>query len=238
MNISFYNASTALAAYQRHVESISHNIANVNTVGYKSQNLRFEDALYTQLNAQSTQALRGHGVVATTLVHDFTQGPLQTTHQALDFAIMGPGFFAKETSEGIVYSRSGSFNLGQTDQGTYLVDAYGNFILDTQFQRISISIDNQDQDIAQLKDRLGIFHFDHLQSLVKDNESNYRSMNEQAGVVNPNATTTLVQGALESSNLSLTDGMVALMEGQKAIQLNARVIQTADQLEEIINNLR
>jgi len=63
-------------------------------------------------------------------------------------------------------------------------------------------------------------------------------MNEQAGVVNPNATTTLVQGALESSNLSLTDGMVALMEGQKAIQLNARVIQTADQLEEIINNLR
>ena len=241
MNITFYNAFTALQAHQRHVEQISHNIANVNTPGFKTQNVRFEDVLYTQMNMNNPASmLRGHGVRVGTILSDFQQGPLRTTNQMLDFAIMGPGFFAKETSQGVVYTRQGAFNLGSVGDQTYLVDFEGNFVLDTQQQRIELnSTTLSTEDISFIKDRLGIFQFDNVQGLVKDNQTGFlESEASRQSYIDNNAPTTLVQGAIELSNMNLMDGMVALMEGQKAIQVNARVIQTADQLEEMINNLR
>lgn len=241
MNITFYNAYTALQAYQRNVEQISHNIANVNTPGFKTQNVRFEDVLYSQMNTNNPEnMLRGHGVKAGPMISDFQQGPLQTTNQILDFALMGTGFFAKETPEGVVYTRSGAFNLGTVDDQTFLVDSNGYFILDTEQQRIVMnSTEVNEDDISFIKDRIGIFQFDNVQGLVKANDTGYlESEASREAYIDANSKTTLVQGALELSNLSLVDGMVALMEGQKAIQLNARVIQTADQLEDIINNLR
>lgn len=241
MNITFYNAFTALQAHQRHVEQISHNIANVNTPGFKTQNVRFEDVLYTQMNMTNPGSLlRGHGVRVGAIQSDFQQGPLSTTNQMLDFALMGPGFFAKETPEGVVFTRQGAFNLGSVANQTFLVDSEGNFVLDTQQARIELnSTSLSNEDISLIKDRIGIFQFDHVQGLAKANLTGFfETESSRQAFIDVNAETTLVQGAIELSNMNLMDGMVALMKGQRAIQVNARVIQTADQLEEMINNLR
>lgn len=239
MNIAFFNASTALQAFQRKVENVSHNVANVNTPGFKSQHVRFESALYSQLDVNSeAQLMRGHGVVTTSTTSDFTQGAVQTTHQVLDFALMGPGFFAKETPDGLVYTRNGAFRLGESENQNYLVDVQGAFVLDEQLQRIAVNFDDPNLAIASIKDRLGIFQFDNVQNLAVSENNGFVAQVNNRRFIDNQGSTMLIQGALEMSNMNLTDGMVALINGQRSIQVNARVIQTADQLEEIINNLR
>lgn len=239
MNIAFFNASTALQAFQRKVENISHNVANVNTTAFKSQQLRFESAVLSQLDGNTAQPmLRGHGVVVASQATDFSQGAIETTNQALDFALMGPGFFAKETAEGLVYTRNGAFRLGESDGSTYLVDAQGAYILDEQLQRIEINFDEPNLAIASIKNRLGIFQFDNVQNLRVSQNNGFVAQDNNRRFVDNQNSTVLINGALEMSNMNLSDGMVALINGQRSIQVNARVIQTADQLEEIINNLR
>lgn len=241
MNISFYNAYTALKAHQRNLNQVSHNLANISTHGYKSGHGKFADLLYTQMDMNDPKNMvRGHGVKMDTVVTSFKQGGLDSTNQPLDFALLGSGFFAKQTSEGIVYTRQGSFRVGTVDQSSFLVDPSGNMILDRSFQPIEL-IRNQDGSIKTdtLTSQIGIFEFDRLHSLVKVNDTSFIPVDQaNEALASTSEQTTLVQGALEMSNVEMAEGMVALIEGQKAFQLNARVIQTADQLEDIINNLR
>src|SRR5579863_1099433 len=112
---SYASALSGLLANSTALEVVGDNLANINTQGFKSDDVLFEDAM----NAANASLQAGSGVSATLTNRNFTQGPIQTTNGPLDAAIQGGGFFVVQTPAGATqYTRDGSFSL----------DANGNLV--------------------------------------------------------------------------------------------------------------
>ena len=238
MNIAFYNAYTALQAYQQNLNSISNNIANVSTNGYKSTKLNFDDLIYTQMT-QSKDFMQGHGVKASSTQINFEEGYYVNTSSQSDFAIVGEGFFAILNKGQVEYSRDGSFGVSLFQDKAYLVRNDGSFVLDKNQKPIELNKQDDQWDIESAKEKIAVFRFNNPNALIKSSQTSFIPSNASGNalIANPDSYL-LVQHCLEQSNVELGPQMVALIEGQKAFQLNSRVIQTADQIEEIINSLR
>ncbi len=243
MNIAFYNAYTAMKAYQQSLDVVSHNLANVSTVGYKETKSTFQDLLYSRLDQNGDHTmLRGHGVMLSSVDKKFELGNPDLTNHPLDFMITQDGFFAVQTGEDeVVYTRAGAFRLGEEDGTFYLTRLDGAYVLDKDLQRIEIPKDETSKlpIYDGIGDKIGVFRFTNQYELAQAGVTSYLPTEKsgEAEVVE-NSRTALLQGALEMSSTSMTDEMVAMMESQRAFQLNARMIQTADQIEEMVNNLR
>lgn len=119
---AIYSGVSGITANSHNLEVISNNIANVNTMGYKSQKAVFSDVLSTVLHNGSTAMQFGHGTQISAINSSFQQGSFETTANATDLAIDGNGFFVVNNGRGNVYTRSGQFRLG--NQGT-LVNPQG-----------------------------------------------------------------------------------------------------------------
>ncbi|HEY5340764.1 MAG TPA: flagellar hook protein FlgE [Candidatus Aquilonibacter sp.] len=128
---SLFIGVSGLTAYQSQIDVISNNIANVGTVGYKGQDVTFQDLLYqnTGFASAPTQKLGGinaqqvgDGVRIGAIDTDYTQGGLQTTGINTNLAINGNGFFTLNNIDGsgsATYTRDGDFSLNQSG---YLYD--------------------------------------------------------------------------------------------------------------------
>ncbi|ONI47082.1 hypothetical protein AN644_01660 [Candidatus Epulonipiscium fishelsonii] len=126
---ALWTAAAGMTAQQFQVDTISNNMANVDTLGFKQENVSFKSLLYQTIeqpvNANPISPMQvGHGVRVGSVTRAFDQGILTTTGDVLDLAIEGEGFFAlsdpsysTEDQEGIIYTRDGSFKLANT-QGT------------------------------------------------------------------------------------------------------------------------
>lgn len=244
MNIAFYNAYTAMKAYQQSLDVVSHNLANVSTTGYKEVKSTFNDLLYTKLDQKSDETLlRGHGVMLGSVDTKFTQGIMQTTNYELDFAIMGEGFFAANRGEEEpVFTRDGAFALGEDNGAFYLTRTDGSYVLNAEMQRIEVTYDEKTKqaDMGKIMNEIGIFSFNNPYELEQAGSNSFKQTQRSGEAVSIGQTeaTRLIQGSLEASTVSMADGMVAMMESQRAFQLNARVLQTSDEIEEMVNNLR
>ena len=122
---SLQTGVSGLQQFQEDLQVIGNNIANVNTVGYKSATMDFEDELSQNLaNGSSNPMQVGEGVTTGAIDSDFSQGTINTTGVTSNLAINGNGFFlVKDPSSGLEYAtRDGEFNL---DQSGYLTNANG-----------------------------------------------------------------------------------------------------------------
>ncbi|MFG0335322.1 MAG: flagellar hook-basal body complex protein [Maioricimonas sp. JB049] len=128
---------SGLNSHSKMLEVIGNNLANLNTVGYKSQRVLFADQLYQTLRPSSTGSAETTGIVGGTnpvqigsgsviaqIDSNFNQGPIESTGQLLDFAIEGDGFFVVEGTQGPLYTRAGAFGID--DEGV-LVDPSTGF---------------------------------------------------------------------------------------------------------------
>jgi len=123
---SLQTGVSGLQQFQEDLQVIGNNIANVNTVGYKSASMDFEDELSQSLANGSDNAMQiGEGVATSTIASNFTQGTINTTGITTDVAVSGAGYFlVKDTSSGLTYAtRDGEFNL---DANGYMVNANGD----------------------------------------------------------------------------------------------------------------
>ena len=123
---SLQTGVSGLQQFQEDLQVIGNNIANVNTVGYKSATMDFEDQLSQSLANGSGNAMQiGEGVGTAAIGSDFSQGTINSSGTQTDLAINGDGFFlVKDTSSGLTYAtRDGEFNL---DGNGYLVNANGD----------------------------------------------------------------------------------------------------------------
>ena len=122
MHAALYVSKTGLAAQDMRLTTISNNLANASTTGFKRDRVVFEDLLYQirrQPGAQATEDSQlpsglqlGTGVRVAGTQKQFTSGSLQITDQSLDLAIDGRGFFQIQLPDGTIgYSRSGQFHL-------------------------------------------------------------------------------------------------------------------------------
>jgi flagellar hook protein FlgE len=135
---SMFAAVTGLRSHQAFMDVVGNNIANVNTTGYKTSNVLFEDLLSQELRGAgapgpnqggTNPAQVGLGVRLTGVTVNFAQGATQLTGRSTDFAIQGDGFFVVDQGGTRAYSRNGSFSL---DANGHLVTADGGFVLGWQ----------------------------------------------------------------------------------------------------------
>lgn len=145
---ALYTAASGMTAQQLNVDTISNNLANVNTVGYKKETTNFKSLLYTNLRGPEEEVTDttasanqvGHGVRALANSRNYASGILQQTENPTDIAIIGEGFFAIDNNGEELYTRDGSFRFSMLeDEGSYaLVTSDGYPVLSTEDESILI----------------------------------------------------------------------------------------------------
>jgi len=248
---AFYTGIAGAQAYQTMLDITANNIANTNTAGYKAQQAVFLDLLYNSKDGATEPLAIGSGVKIGDIVPDMAGGAIEFTGNPYDFAILGDGYFAVQDAAGeTAYTRVGNFRLSEDETNYYLVTADGDAVLDTQMQPITISKEEQPNflfagpaaaDMETADDeaiiRLAICRFANPSGLLMEGMGKVSATEASgAGIINDKGA--VIQGALESSNVDLSTEMVNLIQAQRGFQLASKVIQTADELENIANTLR
>ncbi len=247
------SGESGVAAQQRALDLIANNIANVSTPGYKEAVPDFADLIYRQIRMDQppNQApLVGQGVRVTGTHAVFTGGTLIATGRPLDLAIEGNGFFQVTTADGqSAYTRDGTLQVSPDGR---LVTSGGQ-VLEPQISvpagaEVSITADgrilaklNQQGTVRQIG-QITLTTFPNPPALTKIGDSLYQpNSNSGAPIVGAPSTGqfgSIRQGYQESANVDLANAMTAMLEAQRAYQLNARVVTNADQMLGIANNLR
>lgn len=256
---SLWTAATGMVAMQLQIDTMSHNLANVNTVGFKKSRAEFEDLMYQTLQVAGTETVGGNrlptglqvglGVKPTTVHKFFTQGDLQNTGNTLDVAIQGDGFFRVDVNGRDLYTRAGSFKLNQ--DGT-IVTANGyplqpTVTVPTETKTITITENGHltclDQDSTELASAdIPVYTFINPSGLNAEGRNMYSTTQSSgdAQEVTPGDQNagTLTQGYLEMSNVELVDEMVGLIVGQRAYEANSKSITTADGMLQTAINVK
>lgn len=247
MNIAFYTGRSGLRAYQNGINIAAQNITNANTTAYKYSTADFRELVYNRMDINKNIGIeseesvnQGHGVRVIDDSLQFTQGNLQYTGYELDFAIAGTGLFAVDRVGEIQYTRDGTFDISIEEDNAYLVTSDGAYVLDENYERIDIPVgDDGLLELTGIKERLGVFNFDNPYGLYRlDGQSFTPTEISGEAVVNNPAEYEIKQQWVERSNTNLAKEMSDVIVLQKAYQFSAKVVQTADEVEDIVNNLR
>ncbi|HMM84218.1 MAG: flagellar basal-body rod protein FlgG [Gammaproteobacteria bacterium] len=250
---SLWISKTGMEAQQTQLDTISHNLANVGTNGFKKGHVVFEDLIYQNLRqagaASGEQGMLptglqvGLGVRPVATSRTFTQGNLQQTGNNLDLAIKGQGFFQVQRADGsTAYTRDGAF---QVDANGQLVTNNGELVqpgitVPPNAQSLTIAADGtvsasvpgqaQPQVLGQLQlasfvnpaglDPLGGNLFGETAASGAPN----------AGEPGADGLGQLQQGFVETSNVNVVEELVAMIQTQRAYELNSKAIQTSDQM--------
>ena len=250
---SLFIAKTGMDAQQMQLDTITHNLANVGTVGYKRSHAVFEDLLYQnmrQAGAQSTQQTQlptglqlGVGVRTSATARVFTQGALQQTENKLDVAINGNGFFPIQMPDGTVgYTRDGQFRVDAQGQ---IVTSNGNPIappitIPATAQSVTIGADGTvtvttpGQAAATTVGQMQLASFVNPAGLDPRGQNLFfettASGTATLGAAGTNGTGSLKQGFVETSNVNVVEELVAMIQTQRAYEINSKAIQTSDQM--------
>lgn len=121
--MSFQQGLSGLNAASKTLETLGNNIANANTVGFKSAQVQFADVYANSLNGSGNGGMNGIGVKVAAVSQQFTQGNITASTNPLDIAINGGGFFRLDTNGAITYARNGQFNL---DKNGFIINSVGS----------------------------------------------------------------------------------------------------------------
>ncbi len=258
MNISFYTGASGMIAQQEGMNIYSHNISNVNTVGYKSLRPSFADCLYTIQRQTEPEWQTGHGQFVMKTDFMWEQGAFHMTDQMFDYAIPNDNFFMVLDERGDTYlTRDGSFEITQIEDHWELVSGRGEFVLDNEGNHIVIPFltetreirdedgnvigteeyETNEVDFNTLTDMIGLYEVENNWGL-NQGEDNHFVVTDRSGEPVPSNDREIIRQALEMSTVDLASEMVHLIETQRSYQLNARVVTTSDELMNIANNLR
>lgn len=245
MSIAFYTGASGMRAFQSKLDVTAHNIANVQTNGYKARRAAFDDLIRSRIDTNvAGEHLVGHGVKQEYIDQIMSQSSLDQTGYALDFAISGEGFFAVDYRGQTMYTRNGAFDLSVEGNVATLVTNDGGYVLDRNGNRITLPYVNGSVETEGLADRLGVYNFANPFGLTPQNNARYTvSGNSGAPQLMTVGTAgqedfEVIQFALENSGVDLTKEIISVINAQRAYQMNARVVQTADELANLVNNLR
>src|SRR5512136_1200221 len=257
---SLYTAATGMLAQQINQDVVANNLANVQTPGFKSSRAEFQDLMY-QVSRQagvgttSGTALPlgmevGLGSKLTSIQKSFTQGDYQQTGNRFDWAIEGDGFFQVDDGNGkTLYTRSGGWKISKD---LLLVNAEGlkltpNVSVPTGTTAFSIDAGGtwtaKDKAGATLATgRIELAKFANPAGLTNMGRNLYAKTDGSGDPTTGNPDTegygTISQTFLEMSNVNVVDEMVQMIVGQRAYEINSKAIQTADNMLQMINNLK
>lgn len=241
MLTAFNIGASGLSAYQEKLDVAANNIANIDTGAYKPEETSFSDLMYTKMYDNSPKSLlTGTGVKVAVTGIDASPGGITPSEGKYDLAINGDGWFSVETTNGNLYTRDGSFTVSISGDTAYLVNSAGNYVLDSKGEKISTPVESGSAvDAAALTDNVGVFTFTYPEALTPESNNCYKA-NTLTGTATAlaDSKSKIRSGYLEQSGVSMPDEMVNLITAQRAYQLSARVVQTADEITQTVNSLR
>lgn len=247
MPYGLYISAEGAHAQSTRLDVIAHNLANVDTVGFKRElavlQARYAEAIEQGMQAAGTGSLddQGGGIMVRETRTDHSPGPLRETGFPTDLAIKGDGFFMVRKAEATFLTRAGNFMLtprGEltTQQGYSVLDENGTPIRinpEDDTWRISQSGTLRQQGVTQ---RLALVKPQSPTELVRVGENLFRPLSEPQPV--PPYERSVISGYLEESGVKPTTEMVALIEASRLLEANVNMMQTQDEmLGGLINRL-
>jgi flagellar basal-body rod protein FlgG len=258
---SLFTASTGMIAQQLNIDTIAHNLANVNTTGFKKSRVNFQDLLYETIKPAGTQTANGttipegiqvgHGVRPSSIAKLHTQGSAIQTGNPFDMRIEGEGFFQVTLPDGTTaYTRDGAFKVnaeGQvlTADGYLLAD---NIVIPDDAEVVSIGPDGtvsviQPGNVTTVVGNIELARFANPAGMDARLGRNLLMENDASGPPTPgtpglDGLGTLSQGFLENSNVQVVEEILQMIIAQRAYEANSKVIQTADEMLQTANNVR
>ena len=258
---AMWSAAAGMTAQTYNMDTISNNLANINTSGFKKGRAEFQDLLYQTINLAGTASSAatmlptgiqlGHGAKLQAVVREFTPGNFRTTSQDFDLAISGKGFFQITMPDGtIAYTRDGSFSK---DLNGTLVTASGyelnpqivipqDAISITIGQDGTVSVTQPGQALPQVIGQITLVNFinpaglNHIgRNLMLQTQASGDPIEGQPGL---DGLGEIFQGFLEMSNVDVADEMVNMIIGQRAYEANSKTIRTVDDMLALIANLK
>lgn len=233
---SLWTAASGMIAQQTNVDTISNNMANVNTTGYKTQRAEFKSLLYQNLQTRTTtangenkpvpaQVGLGTRVAATNTF--YTQGTLQASENDTDFAIEGNGLFAVRGDDGnVYYTRNGSFNWAVGVNGMTLCSSDGYPVLDSNGKEIvipngvasgnmrissdgTIGYVTTDGAYVPMNQTIGLHQFNNPAGLAKMSRSLLAETAASGGAMNEATTNGLVRSKVHQNYLEGSNVQIA-----------------------------
>ena len=256
---ALYTAASGMNAQQANIDNVAHNLANVNTTGFKKSRVEFEDLVYQQIKTAGTPTSQeaeapigleaGLGTRAVATARNFSTGNLRSTQNPLDLAIEGLGFFQLTLPGGETgFTRAGAFHLngqGQlvTADGIQVspaiaIPANATTVSVSKDGIVSASIPGQGpQQVGTIE----LASFQNPAGLEARGGNVFVATTASGeptnGVPGSDGLGTLAQGFVEDSNVSVVEEMVNMILGQRAYEANSRVIRAADEMLQQVNNI-
>lgn len=253
------SASTGMEAQQMNLNTIANNLANVNTTGFKKNKIEFQDMLYQKNrmvgaeqgsgNLLPAGVEVGNGARVASTAKIYTQGQITQTGEKMDIAIQGDGFFEVQRPDGTTaYTRDGGFKVASdgrvvTNDGLPVLSGFQPIPLDAK----EVSISNTGQVTVNTPGGSQNFQ---VQLVRFNNPAGLRSMGGNLLEETPSSGTptlgnpaeagfgSLLQYNLETSNVNVAEEMVNMIMAQRAYEVNAKAIQTSDQIMEQTNGIK
>lgn len=247
MNQSFYTGAVGARQQMLNMNIQGNNIANVNTIGYKAQLSRFASLFRRDLdtiNGGNDSIGVGAGLLMTSTDH--AQGAYMATGRSQDYFINGNGYFALVdlSTNQVTFTRNGSFAIAEYERVTGEVDANGipitetiltltdgegKFVLGRNGNLITVTDPHAMQNI-------GVFDFGNYDGMEHVSGTQFLPVDKNGNLYY--GTGELMQGGLEGSNVDFAQTMTKLIEVQRAYSMALKMVQTSDEIETTINNLR
>lgn len=229
-----YAAATAMMMNQVKQDAIANNLANLSTVGYKGDIALFEDML--RLNIRRVNDLPesigqlGTGVVTKAVVTSYEEGPIRETGNPLDLAIVGDGFFALNTPDGIRYTRAGNFTLNDANQlvsseGHLVVGQNGPIVLTNP--QVSINEQGEVFENGRLIDRVEMVDFEKPYPLRKIGHNLFAAQHDAPVLPSGGR---LKQGTLEMPNINVAEEMVRMITVMRSYEAAQKALSTQDEM--------
>jgi len=257
---ALYTAASGMEAQQLNIDTIAHNLANINTSGFKTRKAEFQDLLYQNVRQAGTantsttelpvglQVGLGTKPVASTII--FSQGDFAATNNSLDMVIQGQGFFPIRQSNGqLAYTRNGNFHLNSdgnivTSEGD-LIDPSVTIPPDQTSISIgsdgTVSVTLPGQSEPQQVGQIQLSYFQNPSGLQNMGSSLFTptqaSGEAVTGTPGEDGLGSILSGYVEQSNVSVVEEMVNMIVSQRAYEANSKVIRTADEMFTQANNV-
>jgi flagellar basal-body rod protein FlgG len=259
---SLYTAATGMAAQQLNIDTISNNLANVSTSGFKKQRVEFQDLLYLNLKPAGTPTSPetntpiglqvGEGVKPVATQRIFTIGAIQNTNNPLDILIEGDDSFFQVTlpNGDTAYTRDGSFKRDGNGNVVTSDGYYLNPSIQIPADASQIQITSQGQILVQIagsaqQTQLGQLELTRFVNPAGLQAMGHNLFKQTAASGDPIQGTpgsvsfpTVQQGSLESSNVDVVTEMVNLIVAQRAYEMNSKAVSTSDDMMMILANMK
>lgn len=264
---SFDVAAGGLRMHQQYIDVTGNNIANVNSDGFKGSTFIFDEVLNQlvdgtgiapprpQPNGAINAAMAGLGVARRAIPGDFAQGAFKATNIATDLAIQGEGYFVLRSADGPVYTRNGNFSFDaqgvlRAGDGKAVECEHGTPLMALpQYADRPIHISARGELVATMADGSGVVidrvklaRFPQQNELERVGNTEFRATAASGAAIEGYSGQagfgTVLSGVTEMSNVDLATQFTNLIMAQRGYQANSRVLSTADQLAERINQMQ